>query len=62
MKQIYILKFTRDDGATWKLGGEFFVSKRDAEAKAKRLNEDLPDLRRYEVETLTRSWDDTPED
>jgi hypothetical protein len=59
IKIIYLLKFTSDDGATFKVNGrEFFINRTVAQEKANRLNLDLPDLRRYEVETVPISWDE----
>lgn len=59
IKYIYLLKFTKDDGQTFKIyGGEFFLNPTVAKEKANRLNVDLPDLSRYEVETVPLSWDE----
>lgn len=59
MKQIYLLKWTKDDGKTWKLSpNEFFTKLETAQNKVKRLNEDLPELSRYEVTEVHLSWDE----
>lgn len=56
---IFTLKFTRNDGQTWEhTNNEFFYSQEIAQTKAKRLNDRLPDLNRYEVHQMPLSWDE----
>ena len=64
MNIIYLLKFTRDDGNSFRfLTNEFFVNKDVAQAKAERLLSGCTnELARYEVHEIPLSWDEAKND